>query len=298
MPLSLTTILLQTKPAARTLVRVRQHNYLSYHALQLTENSTLGYLIHPNIERTLPSTPQIIDIGTGTAAWSISVASSKPASKITSVDISDAQFPARSSLPSNIILKLHDMRQPFPSEMRGRFDLAHVRLLLAALPDQAAYTAAARNIATLLKPGGWLQWSEGDFPSCERPVRSGAVGTQSTTALRRGFRMPRDMLPLEGSQQVPEKMMRAFADAEMSELDLDTVASDRLGERGRKGCSMVQVRVLESMMRMYRGSRGQVPPLGESVEDDERLIGEIVREVEAGAYAVFFLCCVTGRKQG
>jgi hypothetical protein len=42
------------------------------------------------------------------------------------------------------------------------FDVVHIRLLVLGLP-QGSWDLACKNLFRLLKPGGWLQWEEGDF---------------------------------------------------------------------------------------------------------------------------------------
>lgn len=49
------------------------------------------------------------------------------------------------------------MKKPFPAEIHGKYDLVHVRMLVAAmLPEE--WEPAVRNLTQLLKPGGFLQW--------------------------------------------------------------------------------------------------------------------------------------------
>ncbi|KJZ79979.1 hypothetical protein HIM_00693 [Hirsutella minnesotensis 3608] len=76
-------------------------------------------------------------------------------------DISAAQFPKPSSLPGNVRLHTHDIRQPFPQEMQGSFDLVHCRLIGFGIPP-AQRIASMANACSLLKPGGYLQWTEPD----------------------------------------------------------------------------------------------------------------------------------------
>ena len=77
-------------------------------------------------------------------------------------DISDAQFPPAAKLPSNVQLHVADVKEPLPSEYHAKFDLVFIRYLNAAMRPQDWQTVT-RNVCELLKPGGWLQWIEGDF---------------------------------------------------------------------------------------------------------------------------------------
>jgi hypothetical protein len=86
-----------------------------------------------------------------------------PHASVAGLDISSAQFPASWTLPPNLSLDTYDLLDEVPSDLRGQFDVVHVRLLLAAGPnvDKTIFIDAFRS---LLKPGGWLQWDELEFP--------------------------------------------------------------------------------------------------------------------------------------
>lgn len=62
-------------------------------------------------------------------------------------DISPAQFPSDSSGP--IRFSVHDITKPFPAEHLSRYDLVHVRLLVAAI-DESDYQAAITNVKAIL----------------------------------------------------------------------------------------------------------------------------------------------------
>lgn len=61
-------------------------------------------------------------------------------------DISAEQFPEN---PGAIQFSVQDLTIPFPREHRERYDLVHVRLLVAAL-EEADYKAAIANIYDIL----------------------------------------------------------------------------------------------------------------------------------------------------
>lgn len=82
-------------------------------------------------------------------------------------DISSVLYPPQSTLPPSITLGELDVNQPFPEHMHGKYyDLVHVRMLvLAMLPEE--WDPVVRNLATLLKPGGYLQWEECEHSNAE-----------------------------------------------------------------------------------------------------------------------------------
>lgn len=61
-------------------------------------------------------------------------------------DISSQQFP---KMQENIQFSVHDITKPFPEEHLGRYDLVHVRLLVAAI-DESDYKLAVANIDAIL----------------------------------------------------------------------------------------------------------------------------------------------------
>lgn len=61
-------------------------------------------------------------------------------------DISSEQFPES---PGTIQFSVQDLTVPFPQEHWGRYDLVHVRLLVAAL-EEPDYKAAIANISKIL----------------------------------------------------------------------------------------------------------------------------------------------------
>lgn len=61
-------------------------------------------------------------------------------------DISPDQFPADSG---QIQFSVHDITKPFPKEYLNRYDLVHVRLLVAAI-DESDYQAVIANVQSIL----------------------------------------------------------------------------------------------------------------------------------------------------
>lgn len=128
--------------------------------------SCQGYYLHPDVS--LPSTSaRIAELGTGTTIWLREVALAYPAVECHGFDISDAMFPGQKDLPPNIQLHKADIKQPFEKRWLGGFDVVHIRLIQAAMRVEE-WGPVLRNITTLLKPGGWLQWVEDDRPVAVR----------------------------------------------------------------------------------------------------------------------------------
>ncbi|KAF3384451.1 hypothetical protein F1880_002273, partial [Penicillium rolfsii] len=138
----------------------KQHDLLT----KITEN----HLIHPSISK--EKITSVADIATGTGVWLKDVARELEASSQTQryyhgFDISPAQFPKDLG---HVQFSVHDITKPFPKEHLNRYDLVHVRLLVAAI-DETDYQAAIANVYSILsmqddfsEPGGCLEWEEID----------------------------------------------------------------------------------------------------------------------------------------
>ncbi|KAB8227788.1 class I SAM-dependent methyltransferase [Aspergillus alliaceus] len=118
-------------------------------------------LIHPSIPK--DDVLSVADIGTGTGIWLKDVSqllngTSSIQRYYHGFDISPQQFP---DSPGKIQFSVHDITMPFPKEHWNRYDLVHVRLLVAGLAE-SEYKTAITNIYDILKPGGYLQWEELD----------------------------------------------------------------------------------------------------------------------------------------
>ncbi|CAI7607391.1 unnamed protein product [Penicillium pancosmium] len=130
-----------------------QHNLL----VKATQNT----LVHPSIPK--EKVISVADIATGTGVWLRDTADLLGKVNTTQryyhgFDISPDQFP---DYMGDLEFSVHDITAPFPKEHWNRYDLVHVRLLVAAI-DEIEYKAAVANIHQILKPGGFLQWEEID----------------------------------------------------------------------------------------------------------------------------------------
>ncbi|KAL4925544.1 class I SAM-dependent methyltransferase [Aspergillus undulatus] len=133
-----------------------QHNLLS----KITSN----FLIHPSIPT--GDIISVADVATGTGVWLDEVSQVLDNNKNSQqhyyhgFDISSAQFPEELPM-TDLHFSVQDITSPFPQEHLNKYDLVHVRLLIAAL-EESEYKTALTNISAILKPGGYLQWEEID----------------------------------------------------------------------------------------------------------------------------------------
>lgn len=134
--------------------------------LTLSYGRNLGYHIHPSIATGLDQFSRIADIGTGTGIYLLELSRQLPRTyQFDGFDISDVQYPSPEALPANVSLTLQDARQAFPADLKGKYDLVHLRLMVLGMEKQD-WEVVAANAIQLLKPGGAIQWAEGNFLHC------------------------------------------------------------------------------------------------------------------------------------
>ncbi|KAL4779876.1 hypothetical protein BJX76DRAFT_361368 [Aspergillus varians] len=149
------------KPDDEERVRPNNQHRLLIHVI---ENKILQAPIDPS------TITRIVDVGTGTGIWLDALATyldpipvaTGQRRQYTGLDMSPANFPA--SHPENFHYSIYNILHPVPEELKEKYDLVHVRLLVSALSKGDANRAVG-NLAQLLRPGGWTQWDELDGDS-------------------------------------------------------------------------------------------------------------------------------------
>jgi len=68
-----------------------------------------------------------------------------------------------------IQLTVHSMKDPWPKDWNGTFDLVHQRMALPAA-GRVIVKQVLSNMIGLLKPGGWIQLVESDHSVVEGPA--------------------------------------------------------------------------------------------------------------------------------
>lgn len=122
------------------------------------------HLLHPMIMRQEPIL-RIADVATGTGVWLLDFAKSHGTAtkagkrRLIGFDISNEQFPKPSSV-DDLEFVVHDARSPFPERWHGFFDVVHIRLLTFGIKAEEV-DSLVRNIAEIVRPGGFIDWQEG-----------------------------------------------------------------------------------------------------------------------------------------
>ncbi|KAI1371658.1 S-adenosyl-L-methionine-dependent methyltransferase [Hypoxylon crocopeplum] len=253
-----------------------------------TEN--IGYILHPSITSVLlpaPSTPHIADIGTGTGIFLVRLHQTYPSAVLDGFDISSTLYPPPESLPPNVTLAIRDVKQPFPEEMHGKYDVVHLRLLVTAmLPEE--WEPTVRNVSTLLKPGGFLQWEECDFTTCSH-LRGGVSSRVETArsmanafinALRERFEYGWNTLP--GHMEA----------AGLTSVITDMLSSDRVPST-RERLTTITMSLAFRWARMMTERKA---PGSMSADEVNRLEKEAYDDIKSGCYIRYNIYVICGRK--
>jgi hypothetical protein len=85
-------------------------------------------------------------------------------SKLVGLDHNAAYFPTEADSAGIEFVK-HDMREPLPDNLKGMFDLVHVRYSIYGAGTNLE--AVIKHSSDALVPGGWLQLHEPDMTTAE-----------------------------------------------------------------------------------------------------------------------------------
>lgn len=185
--------------------------------------------MHPSIARALPADARIADVGTGTGIWAVEMSRASPASyAFHGFDISDAQFLPADSLPRNVTLGFGDFKEPIPRHLQGTFDLVNIRLIVISLGPEEVWKQVLANVLTLLKPGGAISWTEGNFLVARgfRGAEEGSTAGQHLTKAQVQFN---GTLNRRFGYSFPS-LGKLFEDAGLLRVEEDVLSTDRLPE--------------------------------------------------------------------
>lgn len=82
--------------------------------------------------------------------------------KLEGLDIDLTQCPPVEWAPPNVSYRQNDALAPVPQDMLSRYDVIHLRHFVTAVRGSDAMKLLD-NLVSMLKPGGWIQWSEWDI---------------------------------------------------------------------------------------------------------------------------------------
>ncbi|KEY73478.1 hypothetical protein S7711_07502 [Stachybotrys chartarum IBT 7711] len=237
-----------------------------------------GRLVPPHILNELneSANPRVADVATGNGIWLLSLADIlSPQAELYGFDLDPLKFPSSITPVANTTFQQQDVLLPFPTELQATFDLVHVRLLFFGLKIND-WDIAIRNMAKLLKPGGWILWEEIGQMSVRAFPPSSAFEEWWRAHMMHGVKNGRDPIQL----RIPYTLLNKFKSADLINCDDKiwfTWSSDSVPQ------SSVPPVLINSITPMLAavvedGGLGNV----QTMEDVVRLEETIVREVQQG----------------
>jgi ubiquinone/menaquinone biosynthesis C-methylase UbiE len=118
----------------------------------------LSFSGHLHISPLSPTATDVLDIGTGTGQWAIEFADAHPDINVLGTDLSPIQ-PGQA--PPNCTFIVDNAEDEWVYDRK--FDFVHARMLLMGVHDWPRFLRQAWDN---LKPGGWIEFSNPNFPIC------------------------------------------------------------------------------------------------------------------------------------
>jgi ubiquinone/menaquinone biosynthesis C-methylase UbiE len=257
---------------------------------------TVGFLIHPSIPP--PSAAaKIADVGAGSGAWLLDVANHLPTTcQLIGFDLTSSAFPKVEHRPSNVSFKTQDMYLPFPASEVGTYDIVAVRFI-SSVAAREEWARAIKNLMTLLKPGGWLQWID----SCNFALYNLVAGTSRAACqeIYDGLDHFRDKVdPIIGLMMRERKNVKrtdTLRELGLVNVHEDVFSSDRLqdleGNERDKGTRNIIACFLGCLEELVTIDRS-----GWTSQRIEKLKMEAAKEIDNGVYHTLDQVCMVGRK--
>ncbi|KAF3480137.1 uncharacterized protein GIQ15_05484 [Arthroderma uncinatum] len=143
---------------------------------------SLRFNLHPSISIPIESDLRIADIATGTGLWLFDVARELPASaQLDGFDISLANAPQKQWWPRNVTMREWNVFDDVPDALVGKYDIVHLRLLILVV-ENSDPRPIIRKAFKMLKPGGYIQWDDLNYPDTYVRRPSVSSSTQRTAA--------------------------------------------------------------------------------------------------------------------
>ncbi|KAL1919323.1 uncharacterized protein VTP21DRAFT_2016 [Calcarisporiella thermophila] len=234
------------------------------------------------VEKMLRRGAKCLDIGCGSASWTIEMASEYPQSEFIGIDIIEITFPLDRELPHNLTLELRNALDPLPYA-DGEISYVFQRLALLSYPLDD-WPRVMSEIKRVTKPGGYVELVEVDT----YPEKRGPLFTRYLDAIHAVAR----------EDGVDLNMARRLTDI-MDEAGFEEVKAHRLTipmheSHGRLGrlCKEVAMDAFRSMGKVAQQRMGMT-----SEEYTQFFEVDMSNEIETYETMAFFNC-VYGRVPG
>jgi SAM-dependent methyltransferase len=253
---------------------------------------SIGYSLHPSIASRLPSNARIADVATGTGIWLKDLASVSPSTySFHGYDISSEQYLPVESLPKNVSLGFLDFKKPIPAELQGTFDLVNVRLIVISMGPVEVWQETLKNLMTLLKPGGCVTWTEGNFLNA-RGFRGAAESSTPGHALTTGQLQLNNTLKNRFGYSFPD-FGELFRGVGLKGVEEDVISTDRLAEQRREFTEIGIGAVFGGLKNLSKAGEEDYWS-GEEVDKRRKMA---VEDMETGAYLRWDIHVALGFKE-
>ncbi|KAK4505953.1 hypothetical protein PRZ48_003918 [Zasmidium cellare] len=94
-----------------------------------------------------------------TGIWALDFAEKYPSITVECLDANLEALPPQSWLPSNVTSRQFDLLQDIPDDLVGIYQIIHIQYIMAFVLD-SNIDNVVQSLLKMLKPGGYLQWTE------------------------------------------------------------------------------------------------------------------------------------------
>ena len=122
-----------------------------------------GRLLEPPVAASLADKTDIwiADVCCGTGTWLLQVAQQYGNATLNGFDINLAETPNEKWLPANVNFRQFDVFADLEEDMKETYDVVSIQIVHVFLRDSNVGDILQKLIG-MLKPGGWLQWTDQD----------------------------------------------------------------------------------------------------------------------------------------
>lgn len=186
------------------------------------------------------------------------------------------------------------MTLPFSASEIGTYDIVAVRFVSVAT-TRTEWIQAVKNLMTLLKPGGWLQWIE----SCNFSLYNTVPGISRSACqeIYDGLEPMRNKEDVVIGMFMREsrnlKREEIWSEVGLEEVHEDVFSTDRLRDEELRD------KLTRNVMTCFVGCLEEFVGVEGSGWTKERLDGlkeEAMREIDKGVYHTMDDVCIIGRK--